>query len=343
MPMPTFVGHSAETIVEQGRHLVGSKALGCIKCHAFAGDKGQSVGVIDMVRMPHRLRHDWFLAYVADPQQYRPGTRMPASWPEGKSFFPDILDGTAAGQIEAVWQYLASAQPKPPIGTGANPIELVPIGKPIIYRNFIAGAGLRAIGVGYPEKVSIAWDAEAMRLALVWRGAFIDAGRHWSSRGGGWQPPLGDAVFTPDTAAAVAVLSEPSGQWPGNPRAAGGRFGGYSLDRAGRPTFLWSLGDTQVRETIEPFVDGASAGIRRTIRLHGRPKTGAAFFRPIAAARVEAGTDGWWRIDGRWRLRLAGDGLGESFDISAAESLERRYPIDWTNAGTAEFTEELAW
>ena len=340
---PPLAGHSAETIAEQGRHLVGSKALGCIKCHAFGGEKGQSLGVIDMARMPHRLRHDWFLAYVADPQRFRPGTRMPASWPEGKTFFPDILDGTASGQIEAVWRYLAAPAPKPPIGTGANPIELVPAGKPIIYRNFIAGAGLRAIAVGYPEKVSLAWDAELMRLALVWRGAFLDAGRHWSGRGGGLQPPLGDGVFAPEQAAAVAVLAEPSGPWPANPRGSGGTFAGYTLDASGRPTFLWSIGGMQVRETIEPVIEGSSLSLRRTIRLHGRPKDGTAFFRPSAAAKVEAIADGWIRIDDRWRVRVTGDGLGDSLDISTTGALERRYPIIWTNADTAEWTEELGW
>ena len=53
-----------------------------------------------MTRFPQRLRHEWYLAYVEDPQRFRPGTRMPASWPMGASFYPDILDGTAAGQIE---------------------------------------------------------------------------------------------------------------------------------------------------------------------------------------------------------------------------------------------------
>ena len=164
--VPEIAGHAPAEVGEQGRHLVGAKALGCIKCHSFAGEKGQSLGVIDMTRMPKRLRHEWFLAYVANPQQFRPGTRMPASWPEGKTFYPHILDGTADGQIEAVWRYLAGSKPRPPIGSGANTIELLPTDRPIIYRNFIEGAGPRAIGVVYPEKVNVAWDADRMRLAI---------------------------------------------------------------------------------------------------------------------------------------------------------------------------------
>ena len=111
-PTPALASHTESEVDEQGRALVGSKSLGCIKCHSFAGYKGQSLCVIDMVRMPTRLRHYWFLAYVANPQQFRPGTRMPASWPEGKTFYPDVLDGTASGQIEAVWRYLSGTKPR---------------------------------------------------------------------------------------------------------------------------------------------------------------------------------------------------------------------------------------
>jgi hypothetical protein len=101
---------------------------------------------------------------------------------------------------------------------------------------------IRAIGIGFPERVNIAWDAEAFRLALAWKGSFIDARRHWSGRGEGFQPPMGDAVFTPDAGPCVANLPAPDAPWPAEPvRKRGGRFGGYALDDKGRPTFRWSL------------------------------------------------------------------------------------------------------
>lgn len=65
----------------------------------------------------------------------------------------------------------------------------MPDREPIIYRNFIEGAGARAIGVGYPEKVNLAFDANSLRVAMIWQGAFIDAARHWRDRGVGYQPP----------------------------------------------------------------------------------------------------------------------------------------------------------
>ena len=348
--VPALAGHAAVEIEEQGRGLVGSKALGCIKCHSFAGDKGQSLGVIDMVRMPHRLRQEWFLAYVANPQRFRPGTRMPAAWPDGKTFYPDVLDGTAAGQIEGVWRYLAGAKPRPPIGASAHPIELVPTDRPIIYRNFIEGAGPRAIAVGYPDKVHVAWDADQMRLALVWRGAFIDAGKHWTGRGQGFQSPLGDGVFTPDAASSIAVLASPESPWP---VAAGGqpdtarqdrpRFRGYSLDAQGRPTFNWSNGGMRIGEKIEPIVEGGKQVVRRTFRLAGRPAAGEAFFRAALARKVEDKGDGWLLIDDTWRVRVSGTGVGPTANRTADGTTEIRRPIVWDPGNTAEFVEELSW
>ena len=351
VPVPALAGHAAVEIEEQGRGLVGSKSLGCIKCHSFGGDKGQSLGVIDMVRMPHRLRHEWFLAYVANPQQFRPGTRMPAAWPEGKTFYSDVLDGTAAGQIEGVWRYLAGAKPRPPIGASANPIELVPADRPIIYRNFIEGAGPRAIAVGFPDKVHVAWDADQMRLALVWRGAFIDAGKHWTGRGQGFQSPLGDGVFTPDAAPSIAVLGSPESSWPvaaqrGQPAGGQGdgvRFRGYSLDAQGRPTFNWSNGGMRISETIEPVVEGGKTMVRRTIRLAGRPAAGEVFFRVAVASKVDEGDSEWLRIDDTWRVRVSGAGVGPAASRTADGKTEVRRRIVWNPGDAAEFVEELSW
>ena len=377
VPVPALAGLTSTEIHEQARLLTGSKGLGCIKCHSFAGEKGQGLGVIDMTRMPRRLRHEWFLAYVLDPQRFRPGTRMPAAWPEGKAFFPQAVDGTAAGQIEAIWRYLAADKPTPPLGSGANPIELVPAGRPILYRNFIAGAGPRAIAVGYPEKVSVAFDADSLRLALAWRGAFLDAGRHWTGRGQGFQPPLGDRAFTPDAAtplarfdSAAAVAAEP---WPaGSSRLAEGpaelhRFTGYRLDADGRPTFSWRWGDSTVADRIVPASDGTR--LTRALTVTGPRPEGVAAMRIAVGRTITAAADGWHTVDGTWRVRVGGSGGAgrepvrpELVRREADGLVELRLPLEWRNvaADTAKATtpranvpeaqmfeahveEELAW
>ena len=97
---------------------------------------------------------------------------------------------------------------------GKQSIPLTPTTGAIIYRNFITGAGTRAIAVGYPEKVSLAFDANELRLALIWQGAFIDAARHWTDRGVGFEGPLGDNILKMPGGPDLAVLEKPDTAWP---------------------------------------------------------------------------------------------------------------------------------
>ena len=112
----------------------------------------------------------------------------------------------------------------------------------IIYRNFIEGAGPRAIGVGYPEKANLAFDANDLRLALIWQGAFIDAARHWTDRGDGFQPPLGDNVLHLPAGVAFAVLAKADAAVADaiGRRSSGYKFRGYRLTPDERPTFLYA-------------------------------------------------------------------------------------------------------
>ncbi len=91
-----------------------------------------------------------------------------------------------------MWSYLADGkQAREPIGVQQQLIELVPSSRPTIYRNFIEGLTPRGIAVGYPQGGNLAWDADRLSLSLLWKGAFIDASKHWVGRGPGNQGPLG--------------------------------------------------------------------------------------------------------------------------------------------------------
>lgn len=305
-----------------------------------------------MTRFPKRLRHEWYLAYVENPQRFRPGTRMPAAWPEGKVFYPDILSGDAGNQIESVWRYVSLAKPRPPVGLGNDPIELVATDKPVIYRNFIEGAGPRAIGIGFPERVNIAWDAEAFRLALAWKGSFIDARRHWSGRGEGFQPPMGDAVFSPDAGPCVAILPAIDAPWPAEPvRKRGGRFGGYALDDKGRPTFRWSLPAEKI--AVRESIGGDSVGnplLKRAVTVERQPNAAGLEglgFRAAVADSIEAEPDGWWRVAGFWRVRVLGEGVGPGTVVTIDGKKELRYsvkpPVETATAARVTFQEELSW
>jgi len=291
-----------------GRHMVGDKVFGCIKCHTFDGEKASGVQGIDMTLMTRRLNHDWFLAYVKDPPRFRKGTRMPTAWPNGKSVMRNILDGDADQQIEAIWIYLSDQQKAAkPFGVGEQPIELVAWRKAVVYRNFIQGAGSRAIGIGFPEKANIAFDANDMNLALIWQGSFIDASRHWTGRGQGFQPPLGDNVVALPGGAPFALLKDPSAQWPEcSGKEAGYQFLGYRLDDLNNPTFRYRFGEQTISDAIKGVKVNDFPSLVREITVEGPSAEKPLVFRALSAGDIQALDDGWFQVGQGLKLQVSG-------------------------------------
>jgi mono/diheme cytochrome c family protein len=320
-----------------GRYLTGGQSLSCFKCHTFNGQKAEGVQGIDMTILTKRLQRDWFQRYLLDPQKVRPGTRMPASWPDGATFYKDLLGGDTLAQIESIWVYLkdgTSAQP--PVGLGKQSIPLNPTTSAIIYRNFIQGAGTRAIGVGYPEKLNLAFDANELRIAMIWQGAFIDAARHWNDRGSGFEGPLGDNILKLHGGAAFAVLGKSDSAWPTSaPKELGFKFLGYRLTADDRPTFLYSFKDVRIEDFPNPTA-GKEPALDRTFTLSATQPPNGLFFRAAVGSKIEDAGDGWFKIDG-WKLKAPGAKVRQSSGKS-----ELLVPVVW-NDGKAAIVLEYVW
>ena len=170
-----------------------------------------------------------------------------------------------------------------------------------IYRNFIAGGGPRAVGVGYPEGIHLAYDANNMRIAMMWRGDFIDAARHWNGRGQGYQPPAGDALVNGTPGVPFGILATADQPWPTEflrkdnerqPPADGGYvFKGYRLGGPARiPSFRYSFRGLFIEDTPAPggSEDDANASLVRTLKLNGPPVPNL-YFRAAVAPRIESG------------------------------------------------------
>lgn len=266
---PVMLTSPEHRIKADARTLAGDKGLSCIKCHIFDRHAATGIQSLDMTRMTKRLRRDWFVRYLLDPQQYRPGTRMPAAWPRELVAFPDLLEGTARSQIEGLWIYLSDGtQAKVPSGLQREAIELKPVDRPLIYRNFLEGLSPRGIAVGFSEKAHFAWDAEHLTPRLIWHGAFIDASKHWVDRGPGNQVPLGDHVMTLPSGPPIVELISLDKPWPDqNPRELGYRFRGYSLNPDGVPTFRSSWQTLEFTDTLTPYAATPDSGLQRVIAV----------------------------------------------------------------------------
>jgi len=240
-----------------GRTLVGDRGLSCIKCHTLRGIGTPGIQAIDMLAMPRRLRPEWFNRYLIDPQQYRPGTRMPASFVDGRSVLTSIYDGDPAAQTAAMWTYLSSGDViRLPTGLEPQQIELIPRDRPIVYRNFLAGLSPSGIAVGFPESIHGAWDVKTCGWRLLWRGPFIDASMHWVGRGAGSQGPLGDEIIDFERQSPVAILPRVDAPWPSESVTEhGGQFLGYRLDPHGTPTFRYRVPGWEVQDRAVPQLD----------------------------------------------------------------------------------------
>ena len=325
-----------------GRFLVGSQAFNCGSCHKFKEHEAGGIQALDMTMMTRRLRRDWFHRYVVDPQLYRPGTRMPTAWPGGKTQLEGVLDGDTLKQVESIWQYLSDGpDAATPYGIGRDPMPLVASREAVLYRNFIQGAGSRAIGVGYPEKANIAFDANDLRLAMIWQGAFLDASKHWSGRGVGYEGPLGDNVLKLPPGPGFANLSDLGATWPAKAaKGEGDQFRGYRLASAGKPVFLYDVGPAHV-EDFPDAVPGKDAGtIRRTLDITADGPTPHLYFRVASAGTIEILRDGWFAIDGEWKVRIDAD--DEPIVRIKAGKTELIVPVK-IEGGKARIVEEFAW
>ncbi len=249
--------------IEIGRQLMD---VGCVQCHAFAGNTMPGVIGVDLRGVASRLQPAWFQDLMLNPSAVKSRTRMPAFFPDGKSQRPDLLEGDVNQQIAAMWAYLNAKEPfelpEKIKEARAKNYELQPLEKPIVLRTFMREAGTHALAVGFPQHLHYAFDAEKVRLAIGWRGRFLDAQGTWFVRFAPPAQPLGDSIIRFTELTPFAKLADANEAWPDN--ANDYRFSGYRLDSLGVPTLLYRWGEIEIEDRIAP-IDGAILG--RTIRL----------------------------------------------------------------------------
>lgn len=291
---------------EAGRRLVGMDGLSCIACHRFNRQPAHALQVVDLITTTERLNEDWFRQFLLDPSRFHPGTRMAAFWPDGMSPLPALLGGSTERQHAALWTYLADGtRAKFPEGLSRQNVELIVGGEGLVYRGKMWEAGFRAVATGYPGQLNAAFDAEEMRLALLWRGRFLNAGPHWGVQGMGSIRPLGSDVIVFPHGAALAVLPEDRTAWPTNaPKELGAKFRGYQSDALKRPTLLYSFRGVDVEDFLSPMELAGKSGLRRTVKFMGSPPDGLHM--RLAVGTLVTTGDSAWRLNEAITLRIMG-------------------------------------
>ena len=303
-PDPPFLESDARI----GRNFVGTKigaGLACVTCHRIAGQNALAIQGIDLATTYDRIQFGWFEQFMLHPARFKPGTRMPQFWFGGQSPFPNVLDGNAKKQIQAIWSYLSlkNSLPLPEgiVPEGAVAMEIVPVETPIVHRTFMQDVGPRAILAGFPEKLSVAFDANVVRLAKVWRGRFFDHSGVESGRTDKFLGPLGEDVLDLPPGPAFARLDSPQASWPvaeKTSRDVGGRFLGYRLGADRRPTFRYRLGDSAVEEKAEPILRPGGAVLKRSFQIRIGAAEDALYFLAAQGASIADQGKGNYEVNG---------------------------------------------
>ncbi|VTR94442.1 probable cytochrome oxidase (cbb3-type) : Probable cytochrome oxidase (Cbb3-type) OS=Planctomyces maris DSM 8797 GN=PM8797T_08489 PE=4 SV=1: PA14: Cytochrom_C [Gemmata massiliana] len=282
--------------VAAGREIIGKGGLGCISCHDIGGYTNTGTRGPNLATIDQRVRYEWYERWLSQPLRMAPGTRMPQAFVDGKSTLTTMLNASPHLQGEAMWAYLALG-PDLPLPDGLEPPRGVVVAvkdRPEVLRTFMPDAGSKAVAVGYPGYVSLAFSADQCRTAYAWGGNFLDASPVWANRGGNPAKLLGQKFWTappghpwgltkagaapPDfltrasnPAFGLPMPLEPARIYDG-PMAV--KFDGYSLDKDGKPTFRYRLDETlkgqpelAVAETPVPLKGSVATGLGRKFEL----------------------------------------------------------------------------
>ena len=303
-----------------GYEMIGTTGLSCIACHDFNGQKS-SAGALDIVYTTERIQKSWFHLYMRQPSRFHPTVIMPGYWPGGQSIRPNLLGGDSAQQIEALWSYLEDGtRAKKPLGLSRESNELRVTDVAEICRGR-GTAGYRGIGVGYPERINLAFDSEEMALRELWKGDFANVDL------GSFHPKGGDRVsFAPGI--PFHRLKSLEGNWPYKgktnytfPQDQGYQFRGYYLDSLRRPTFRYQYGEIAVEEFFEDVrgKDG-KAFFKRRFTFDAPQAQQAFYFRGATGKKVKASTDRSFVI-GQLQLRITSEHAGVVREGDPAEVL----------------------
>jgi hypothetical protein len=95
-------------LAEIGKKIIGADGFGCTTCHGVGSAKPTAAFEVEGINFAlahERLRKEWFMRWMDNPASVTPGTKMPRYSEEGKSQRPE-LDGDAAKQFDAIWNYI---------------------------------------------------------------------------------------------------------------------------------------------------------------------------------------------------------------------------------------------
>lgn len=250
-------------------------------------------GIVTLTAGRHAFRLD--LRHAANP---RPTLELLAEGPGIAPHYVTVRDEAAGGR-----------RGRRAADTG-KPAFVEPTDRVLLQRGFVPfdpRKRLYAASVGTPAGVHFAYDFATGSVLRVWRGAFVDAGQMWESRGEDQTArPTGPALTLSGKPTIAMIEKAATGDWPDQPEALWTPQG-YELERDGTPVFLATMTDLNVRDRLAPLEGGR--GFERTLALTGKLSSWSTWVLLAEADTItpQPGGKGWIIGDRAWFIDWPAD------------------------------------
>ena len=146
----------------------------------------------------------------------------------------------------------------------AGVVDPIYLDAPNVLRSFMdipdEGRVVRAVSVGTSENVHYTYDMDNGSIVHLWRGEFLNTTPMWHSRGDGSSEPRGSICYLDGTAPPVQPMTS---QWKADTTGLQFRIKGYRTMKGEAMTFLYSIGNYQIEDLVQPMSSGK--GISRTL------------------------------------------------------------------------------
>lgn len=218
------------------------------------------------------------------------------------------------------------------------PILIEPTGEAIVHRSFLMHKGKKrthVASVGDPSGVHYSYDLNEGAMLHAWRGPFLDATPMWRGRGADQLAVPTGAPIVLSGNPAVSPMGDVRAPWPttlsDNP---GFQFLGYRLDKAGRPTFRYSLNGAKWNDQIVP----SEEGLTRTLTLTDHSNEALMWAQLAAGSSVKQLRKGVYAInDFEYFVEIIGPSIPEIRATKDGQALIALF------TGTPTLTYSIIW
>lgn len=185
--------------------------------------------------------------------------------------------------------------------------------RPELLRGFVKYGDKKrthVISVGTPQGVHYSYDLQQAAVLRCWKGRFADVAEMWVGRG--IEQLLKPLEMSIETTAGMPLGL--NGKWA-EETPPEFRFRGYQLNKAGYPSFQFQLNDIQMSDQPMP----TEGRLQRKVEFRAGKKQKNCLFRLAEGKKIERLSDGFYRIDGAYYLKIP-EGVGAKI-VKSGESV----------------------